>query len=663
MNKFEQLGLNESLLKAISDLGFETPSEVQEKAIPLLLEDDTDIVALAQTGTGKTAAFGFPLIQKIDPFNKQTQVLILSPTRELCLQITNEIKLYSKYIDGLYTVAVYGGASIHDQARDIKRGAQVIVATPGRMQDMINRGMVNIKNISICVLDEADEMLNMGFYEDITSILSDTPKDKNTWLFSATMPQEVARIAKEFMRNPKEITVGHKNSSSANISHEYYLVNARDRYEGLKRLADANPDIFSVIFCRTKRDTQAVAERLIEDGYNAAALHGDLSQAQRDGVMKSFRGRQIQMLVATDVAARGIDVDNITHVINYQLPDEIETYTHRSGRTGRAGKSGTSFVIITKSEIRKIHSIERIIKTKFEEKPIPSGMEICEIQLLHLANKIKDTETDHSIDTYLPSIMELLQDIPKEELIKKVISVEFNRFLNYYKKTKDLASQDSSSSRAEIPSDGSVRYFINIGSRDDYDWMSLKDYLRDTLEVGQDDVFKVDVKEGFSFFNTNADMAEKVMEVLNAVNINGRKINVEISKNEGGRSSGRRDHNGRSGGGRSGGSGFSGRREGGNSGGGYRGNRDGGNREGGGYRGNSGGGNREGGFNREGGNREGGSGFRPRTSSTGGSDRRSSDSRDSGRRGEGRSSSEGRSTERRSSGFDSAKRTPRRSND
>ncbi|NHM02978.1 DEAD/DEAH box helicase [Flavobacterium difficile] len=638
MNKFEQLGLNESLLKAISDLGFETPSEVQEKAIPLLLEDDTDIVALAQTGTGKTAAFGFPLIQKIDPFNKQTQVLILSPTRELCLQITNEIKLYSKYIDGLYTVAVYGGASIHDQARDIKRGAQVIVATPGRMQDMINRGMVNIKNISICVLDEADEMLNMGFYEDITSILSDTPKDKNTWLFSATMPQEVARIAKEFMRSPQEITVGHKNSSSVNISHEYYLVNARDRYEALKRLADANPDIFSVIFCRTKRDTQAVAEKLIEDGYNAAALHGDLSQAQRDGVMKSFRGRQIQMLVATDVAARGIDVDNVTHVINYQLPDEIETYTHRSGRTGRAGKSGTSFVIITKSEIRKIHAIERIIKTKFEEKPIPSGMEICEIQLLHLANKIKDQETDHAIDNYLPAIFDILGDLDKEELIKKVVSVEFNRFLNYYKKSKDLATQSSSS--AAIPSDGTVRYFINIGARDDYDWMSLKDYLRDTLEVGQDDVFKVDVKEGFSFFNTNAELAEKVMGVLNSVHINGRKINVEISKNEGGRSSGRRDHNGRSGGGRSGGSGFSGRREGGNSASGYRGNRDGG------FRG-----------NREGGNREGGSGFRSRTASTGGSDRRSSDSRDSGRRGE------GRSTERRSSGFESARRTPRRSND
>jgi ATP-dependent RNA helicase DeaD len=644
MNKFEQLGLNESLLKAIGDLGFETPSEVQEKAIPLLLEDDTDIVALAQTGTGKTAAFGFPLIQKIDPFNKQTQVLILSPTRELCLQITNEIKLYSKYIDGLYTVAVYGGASIHDQARDIKRGAQVIVATPGRMQDMINRGMVNIKNISICVLDEADEMLNMGFYEDITNILSETPKEKNTWLFSATMPAEVSRIAKEFMRNPLEITVGHKNSSHANIAHEYYLVNARDRYEGLKRLADANPDIFSVIFCRTKRDTQAVAEKLIEDGYNAAALHGDLSQAQRDGVMKSFRGRQIQMLVATDVAARGIDVDNVTHVINYQLPDEIETYTHRSGRTGRAGKSGTSFVIITKSEIRKIHSIERIIKTKFEEKPIPSGMEICEIQLLHLANKIKDTETDHAIDNYLPSIMELLQDIPKEELIKKVISVEFNRFINYYKKSKDLTSiPGQSGSSNEIPSEGSVRYFINIGTRDNYDWMTLKDYLRDTLDCGRDDVFKVDCKEGFSFFNTDAGLAEKVMEVLNSVNINGRKINVEISKNDGGNNQNRRDHGGRSGGGKSFGGGRS------SGGGGYAGRKEGGSREGGFRREGSSGGSREGGFRSDRPRTTGGSSDRPRTA---GSSERRSDSR---------SSSEGRSSERRSSGtgFESARRTPR----
>jgi len=571
MNKFEQLGLNESLLLAIKDLGFENPSEVQEKAIPILLEQNTDLVALAQTGTGKTAAFGFPLIQKINPENRNTQALILSPTRELCLQITNGIKDYSKYIKGLHTVAVYGGASITDQARDIKRGAQIIVATPGRMQDMINRGLVNIKNIDFCILDEADEMLNMGFYEDICSILSDTPKEKNTWLFSATMPAEVARIAKQFMSDPVEITVGHKNSGSATVSHEYYCVNARDRYEALKRLADANPDIFSVVFCRTKRDTQAVAEKLIEDGYSAAALHGDLSQAQRDGVMKSFRGRQIQMLVATDVAARGIDVDNITHVVNYQLPDEIEIYNHRSGRTGRAGKLGTSIVIVTKSELRKISSIERTIQQKFQEKTIPSGIEICEIQLLHLANKIKDTEVGTEIETYIPAINDVLDGLTKEELIKKMVSVEFNRFINYYKTKRDLSGErgndrERSSEPREIRAGDPVRYFINIGSRDDFDWMQLKDFLKDTLDLGRDDVFKVDVKEGFSFFNTDGEFTDKVMGVLNGYDLNGRRINVEISKNDGGSNS-RRDHGGRSSGGGFGG----GKREGG-----FRGERSGG---------------------------------------------------------------------------------------
>ena len=567
MNKFEQLGLSESLLKAILDLGFENPTEVQEKAIPLLLEKDTDMVALAQTGTGKTAAFGFPLIQKIDANNRNTQALILSPTRELCLQITNEIKNYSKYEKGINVVAVYGGASITEQARDIKRGAQIIVATPGRMQDMINRGLVNISQINYCILDEADEMLNMGFYEDIVNILSTSPDEKSTWLFSATMPQEVARIAKQFMHDPLEITVGAKNSGSATVSHEFYLVNARDRYEALKRLADANPDIFSVVFCRTKRDTQAVAERLIEDGYSAAALHGDLSQAQRDGVMKSFRGRQIQMLVATDVAARGIDVDNITHVVNYQLPDEIETYNHRSGRTGRAGKLGTSIVIVTKSELRKISSIERIIKQKFEEKTIPSGIEICEIQLLHLATKIKDTEVDHEIDTYLPAINNVLEDLTKEELIKKMVSVEFNRFINYYKKNRDLSSQSAGNERREdrgerpVSNSDAVRYFVNIGSRDNFDWMQLKDFLKETLDLGRDDVYKVDVKEGFSFFNTDAEHSDKVMEILNNTQIEGRRINVEISKNDGG---GRRDHNGRSSGGERG---FGGRNSGGRSGG------------------------------------------------------------------------------------------------
>ena len=555
MNKFEQLGLSESLLKAILDLGFESPTEVQEKAIPLLLEKDTDMVALAQTGTGKTAAFGFPVIQKIDANNRNTQALILSPTRELCLQITNEIKNYSKYEKGINVVAVYGGASITDQARDIKRGAQIIVATPGRMQDMINRGLVNISQIDYCILDEADEMLNMGFYEDIVNILSTTPDEKSTWLFSATMPAEVARIGKQFMKDPIEITVGAKNSGSATVSHEFYLVNARDRYEALKRLADSNPDIFSVVFCRTKRDTQAVAEKLVEDGYSAAALHGDLSQAQRDGVMKSFRGRQIQMLVATDVAARGIDVDNITHVVNYQLPDEIETYTHRSGRTGRAGKLGTSIVIVTKSELRKISSIERIIKQKFEEKTVPSGIEICEIQLLHLANKIKTVEVDHEIDSYLPAINNVLEDLSKEELIKKIVSVEFNRFINYYKKTRDISNQSNSERRdrddrdggaRESNNGGATRYFVNIGSRDNFDWMSLKDYLKETLDLGRDDVFKVDVKEGFSFFNTDPEHTDKVMEILNNVQLEGRRINVEISKNDGG---GRRDHNGRSSGG------------------------------------------------------------------------------------------------------------------
>ncbi|MFO7721537.1 MAG: DEAD/DEAH box helicase [Gillisia sp.] len=540
MNKFEQLGLNPAILKAIEDLGFESPSEVQEKAIPILLEKDTDMVALAQTGTGKTAAFGFPLIHKINANSKQTQGLILSPTRELCLQITNELKNYSKYTPGLNTVAIYGGASITDQSRQIQRGAQIIVATPGRMQDMINRKLVDISKIEFCILDEADEMLNMGFFEDITAILSHTPKEKNTWLFSATMPKEVSTIAKKFMRTPVEITVGTKNQGTSNVSHEYYMVNSRDRYAALKRLADANPDIFSVIFCRTKRDTQKVAEQLIEDGYNAAALHGDLSQNQRDLVMKSFRSRQIQMLVATDVAARGIDVDDITHVINYQLPDEPEIYTHRSGRTGRAGKSGVSMVIVSKSELRKIKSIERIIKQPFEQKEIPDGMEICKVQLFHLANDIKNTKINSDFEPYLPAIEEVLKDFSKEELIQKVFSVEFTRFFNYYKNSSDLNAKDSGR-RAESSGGGdSTRFFINVGTKDDFDWMTLKDFLKATLDLGRDDVSRVDVKESFSFFNTHSELAEKVIAAFQDFQHHGRRISVEISQDTGGgRSSGR----------------------------------------------------------------------------------------------------------------------------
>ena len=538
MSKFAELGLEENLLKAIEDMGFTTPSDVQEKAIPVLLEKDTDMVSLAQTGTGKTAAFGFPMLQKIDIGSRTTQGLILSPTRELCLQITNEIKNYGKYCKGLNVVAVYGGASISDQARDIKKGAQIIVATPGRMKDMIGRRMIDISKIEYCVLDEADEMLNMGFYEDITEILSYSPDDKSTWLFSATMPREVSNIAKKFMHDPVEITVGGKNMGAENVSHEYYLVNARDRYNALKRLADANPSIFSVIFCRTKRDTQKVAELLIEDGYSAAALHGDLSQNQRDLVMKSFRNRQIQMLVATDVAARGIDVDDITHVINYQLSDEMETYTHRSGRTGRAGKTGISIVIASKSESRKIHAIEKIIQKKFILKEVPSGMEICEVQLFHLANKIKQTEINHDIDAYLPNINEVLEEFSKEELIKKVFSVEFTRFYNYYKKAKDLNVTAGDISEG---SKDTVRYFINIGGKDDFDWMSLKDFLKEMLHLDQDDLYKVDVKESFSFFNTDTKHQELVMDFFKDFELEGRRVSVEISKDTGRGKRGGRD--------------------------------------------------------------------------------------------------------------------------
>ncbi len=589
MIPFSELGLQESLLKAIEDLGFETPSEVQEKAIPLLLADHIDLVALAQTGTGKTAAFGFPLIQRIDPSSRTTQGLILSPTRELCLQITKEIQAYSKYERGLNTVAIYGGASIQDQARQIQRGAQIVVATPGRMKDMISRGMVDISKIDYCILDEADEMLNMGFFEDIKDILSNTPKEKATWLFSATMPKEVAIIAKKFMNSPQEITVGTKNSGATTVQHEYYVAGGRDRYPVLKRLADTNPNIFSVIFCRTKRDTQKVAENLIEDGYNAGALHGDLSQNQRDLVMNAFRKKQIQMLVATDVAARGIDVDDITHVINYQLPDEIETYNHRSGRTGRAGKSGTSMVIITRSEMRKIKAIENKIQKKFIAKPIPTGMEICETQLYHLVNKIKDTEVNADVENYLPAINEMLEGIDKDTLVQKIVSVEFGRFFNYYNKAKDLNSndrdrgerpergerRDSGDSRDRGASknyggDGSTRYFINIGEKDGYDWISLKDFLRDTVNLGKDDIFKVDVKESFSFFNSEANVEEAILNTFKDLKVDGRFVNVEVSNNPigGGSSRGGGGFKGRSKGGSGGGSGFRSKERGGYKGGG-----------------------------------------------------------------------------------------------
>jgi len=548
MTKFSELGLQDNLLKAIDDLGFETPSDVQKQSIPILLGHKTDLVALAQTGTGKTAAFGFPMLQLTDTAQKQTQGLILSPTRELCLQIAKELEAYANYIDRLNIVPIYGGASLQDQAKQINRGAQIIVATPGRMKDMIKRRIIDISKIDYCVLDEADEMLNMGFFEDITEILSHSPKEKSTWLFSATMPKEVSVIAKKFMNKPVEITVGKKNVSTKSVSHSYFMVGARDRYNALKRLVDAHPDVYAVIFCRTKRDTQRVAEKLIEDGYNAAALHGDLSQNQRDLVMKSFRNKQVQMLVATDVAARGIDVDDITHVINYQLPDETEIYTHRSGRTGRAGKTGQSYVIITKSERRKISSIERIIGQKFKEEKLPTSEEICESQMFYLAENIKNTEVNHEIDTILPKLQESLAGLDKDELIKKFFSVEFSRFYNYYKNApsaeqlEKTAKKDKSSGSKSYGNEN--RFFINVGEKDGFNWMSLKDFLKEQLDLGRDEVGKVDVKKTFSFFNTPKSKEQKVFSTFENFNYNGRSVNVEITEDK--RNSGRGKSRGKS---------------------------------------------------------------------------------------------------------------------
>ena len=542
MTSFIELGLDQPLIEAISDLGYERPTEIQLKAIPSLLTDETDLVALAQTGTGKTAAFGFPILQRIEAGSGSIQALILAPTRELCLQISNELRLYAKYIRGVKIVSVYGGASITQQAKEIKSGAQIAVATPGRLKDMIQRRLIDISKIEYCVLDEADEMLNMGFYEDIKDILSFTPDDKLTWLFSATMPNEVETIAQQFMHKPFKVTVGAKNTGTDSVLHEYYTVGSRDRYEALKRLADANPGIFSVIFCRTKRDTQKVAEKLVEDGYNAGALHGDLSQNQRDLVMGAFRKNQIRMLVATDVAARGIDVDDITHVINYQLPDEIETYTHRSGRTGRAGKSGVSMVIITRSELHKIRRIEKKIKQNFVAKNIPTGIEICEIQLYHLANRIKNTEIDEDIAGFLPAIEDVLEGLDREELIKKMVSVEFGRYFSYYqnrREIKQISTSNDLSSRSGRSK--SVRYFINVGEKDGFDWKSLKDYLKSKLGLDKDDLQKVDVKHSFSFFNTDESLQPLILETFSSYKEGKKTIKVEVSNNpENRRSSGRR---------------------------------------------------------------------------------------------------------------------------
>ena len=531
MQSFLNLGLDEDLLKAVQQMGFETPSEIQSKAIPQLLEKETDLVALAQTGTGKTAAFGFPLLQKIDTKRKVVQGLIIAPTRELCLQITTELGKYAQFKKGTRIVAVYGGASVREQAESIKSGVQIVVATPGRLLDLIQRKMLRIDQIEYCVLDEADEMLNMGFYQDIKSILSYTPEDKLTWLFSATMPAEVAQIAKEFMHRPVEITVGSKNEGATSVSHFVYTVSARNKYAALKRIVDSDPRLFAVIFCRTKRETQKIAEKLIEDGYNAGALHGDLSQNQRDLVMAGFRKRQIQILVATDVAARGIDVDDITHVIHYQLPDEPETYNHRSGRTGRAGKTGHSLCLCTNSDRRKIEQFERKLKKKFKFVEVPSVAGIIENQLKSLADKLKDTEIDESIESYMPLLEEALASIDRDTLLRKVFGEAYNRLAQYY--LKENFSSEGASESSSRAKHGEVRFFINLGERDGFNWKSMKDYLKNALELQREDIFKVDTLNNFSFFNVDAGLTDLVLETFKDIEHNGYRVSVEVTKQGG----------------------------------------------------------------------------------------------------------------------------------
>ncbi|MCB0820353.1 MAG: DEAD/DEAH box helicase, partial [Bacteroidetes bacterium] len=500
MTTFSELGLRPELLEAVGSLGFTAPTPIQEQTIPLLSENITDLVALAQTGTGKTAAFGLPLLNIINEERKTPQALILCPTRELCIQISRDLESFSAKLPLIRIVSVYGGAAISTQINSIKRGVQIVVATPGRLKDLIERKAIRLDEIETVVLDEADEMLNMGFREDIDFILSTTPEEKQTWLFSATMPPEVAAINKNYMVSPVEIAVGKKNSGATNISHLYYMVSAGNRYSALKRIADSHPDIYGIIFCRTKVETQEIAEKLIKDGYNADALHGDLSQAQRDAVMRKFRSKHLQMLVATDVAARGIDVDNITHVIHYNLPDDTESYTHRSGRTARAGRSGISLAIITPRDIQKIRAIEHKIGATFVHKPVPSGIEVCEQQLLNLAQRAHDVEIHPDIEQYLPSIIESFEDKTKDEVLRSFLSLEFNRFLEYYKNAQDLNETRGSREKGKPVGMPMTRYFVSVGELDGIDKSGMVRLICDSTGLPNARVGKIELRRSFSFF-------------------------------------------------------------------------------------------------------------------------------------------------------------------
>src|ERR1700744_3166494 len=563
MNPFIQLGIRHDIVNAISELGFENPTPIQEQSIPVLLTGSNDFVGLAQTGTGKTAAFGLPLLELLDFEENHPQALILCPTRELCLQITNDLKNYAKNMRNVNVVAVYGGASISDQLHQIRRGVQIVVATPGRMLDIINRGAINFSGVKFVVLDEADEMLNMGFQEDIDSILSTTPADKKTWLFSATMPAEVRRIAKKYMTDPFELTMGTKNTGNVNIEHEYYVVRAREKYAAFKRIVDFNPEIFGIVFCRTKIETQEIAEALIKDGYNADSLHGDLSQQQRDKVMKRYRERSLQLLIATDVAARGIDVNDVTHVINYSLPDEIENYTHRSGRTARAGKTGVSISIINGKELGKIRQIERVIGKKFTKADIPTGFDVVEKQLFALVHKVHNVEVnEQQIEQYIPRIMDEFNDMSKEDIIKRFASLEFNRFLDYYENAPDLnapvdehRSMERNGDRSLFRNGGKSEYtrlFINLGSVDDFSRGELLGFICNNGRISGKTVGKIDVKGVYSFFEVMNAEVDRVTTSFKGVEFKGRPVRIEMAGEGESRTGGQRREGGYKGGDRKG---------------------------------------------------------------------------------------------------------------
>jgi ATP-dependent RNA helicase DeaD len=543
MIEFKETGLASEILKAIDELGFINPTPIQEKTIPALLETKKDMVALAQTGTGKTAAFGLPVLQLVDMNLSGVQSIALCPTRELCLQITRDLKNFSKYRKGLNVVPVYGGANIVHQIKDLKKGAHIVVGTPGRVLDLIKRKALKLQNIRWLILDEADEMLNMGFKDDLDTILAETPVERQTLLFSATMPKEIERIASNYMQEPEKISVGKRNQGADNVKHEFYMVHARNRYEALKRIADINPKIYGIVFCRTRAETKEVADKFMQDGYNADALHGDLSQAQRDHVMSRFRSKHLQILVATDVAARGLDVNDLTHVINYNLPDDLEVYVHRSGRTGRAGKSGISISIIHTRENNKIRDLERMTRKPFERKKVPGGKEICEKQLFNLIDKVEKVDVDSkSIDQYLPDIYKKLEWLDREELIKHFVSVEFNRFLNYYNNAPDLNVTANDKRRDGDDRVGNKqrgrradnvkfqRFHINVGSKHQVNPTQLISMINQVNPKLKIEIGKIDVLRNFSFFDADITYKNDILKSFNDASYGDIDLEVSLSK-------------------------------------------------------------------------------------------------------------------------------------